>query len=220
MKINYHFHSGVSVECGSDLFVFDYYRQGLDVGMLEKFANIYVFVSHGHRDHFDKIILSWAKNRPDINYIFSHDVEKTIGDMVRMKPGESRFIKDIAVTAMDSTDEGSAFFVKSNGGNIFHSGDLNWWHWEGEPDDYNLGMERKFKREINKLKGEHIDVAFIPVDKRLESSMYYSIDYLMSALDVETVCPIHFWDDWSYIKKVKEDLENREYYKKIYFYGR
>jgi len=84
------------------------------------------------------------------------------------------------------------FFVKTQYGNIFHSGDLNWWHWEGESEDYNLGMEQKFKNEINKLSKEKIDVAFIPVDKRLESAMYYSIDYLMNNADVDMVCPIHF----------------------------
>ena len=79
-------------------------------------------------------------------------------------------------------------------------------------------MARKFKGEINKLSGESIDVAFIPVDMRLGDSMYYSIDYLMSALEVNMVCPIHFWDDGEYLKKVRTDLGNREYYNKINFY--
>lgn len=31
-----------------------------------------------------------------------------------------------------STDEGVAFLVTAEGRTVFHAGDLNWWHWEGE----------------------------------------------------------------------------------------
>ncbi|HPJ22317.1 MAG TPA: hypothetical protein PLH18_08210, partial [Clostridia bacterium] len=62
--------------------------------------------------------------------------------------------------------------------------------------------------------------AFIPVDQRLENARYYSIDHLMENSSVERVCPIHFWDDWNFIRRVSKDLSDRSYYDKIYFYGR
>lgn len=221
MKINYHFHSGVSVESGNNLYIFDYYKKGMDTGIFESFENIYVFVSHNHGDHYDKSILNWMTHRRNIKYIFSNDVPEIMSDssITYIGPGETKYLDDIEILALDSTDEGVAFFIKTPEGNIFHSGDLNWWHWEGEPAEYNLGMERKFKDEINKLTYEKTDVAFIPVDRRLEGAMYFSIDYLMKALEVKCVCPIHFWDDWTFIEKVKHDLSDREYYNKIYFYG-
>lgn len=221
MKINYHFHSGVSVESGNSLYIFDYYKKGLDTSVFKRFENIFVFVSHNHGDHYDKNILNWMKLRQDIKYVFSNDIPeiRNNSSISYMKPGETKYLDDLEILTLDSTDEGVAFFVKTSEGNIFHSGDLNWWHWEGEPVDYNLGMEQKFKREIDKLSGENVDAAFIPVDKRLLDAKYFSIDYLMKTINVKCVCPIHFWDDWSFIKKVKQDLSNREYYKKIYFYG-
>jgi len=220
MKINYHFHSGVSVEAGNDLFIFDYYRQGFDTETLTSFKNVYVFVSHNHGDHYDKVILDWAEIKSDIKYIFSDDIkiDKKYSNMFFMRAGEQLKIDEINVSTLDSTDEGVAFFVKTRDGNIFHSGDLNWWHWEGEPENYNLGMEQKFKNEINKLSKEQIDVAFIPVDKRLDYAMYYSIDYLMTTLNAKKVCPIHFSGDEIFLKKVKEDLSDRDYYNKIDFY--
>lgn len=220
MKVNYYFHSGVSVQSGSDIFIFDYYMKGLDAKKLHAFENIYVFVSHSHRDHFDRSILKWSKIRSDINYIFSSDVIPgvKIKNLIFMKPWETTDLGNINISTLESTDEGVAFYIKTNQGNIFHSGDLNWWHWEGEPEEYNRGMKLKFKEEIDRLQGETIDVAFIPVDKRLEDSKYYSIDYLMSALDVRMVCPIHFWDDMDFLNKVREELHNREYYNKINFY--
>ncbi len=220
MKIKYLFHSGVSVEIGGDIFIFDYYMKGFKPETLIDYRNVYVFVSHAHRDHFDKNILKWSKIRTDINYIFSSDIIPgvKIKNSIFMKPGETAFLGSIRITALESTDEGIAFYIESGQGNIFHSGDLNWWHWEGESEEYNRIMAWKFKREIDKLHGETIDVAFIPIDKRLEGSMYYSIDYLMSAADVKMVCPIHFWDDMEFLNKVKEELQNREYYNKISFY--
>jgi L-ascorbate metabolism protein UlaG (beta-lactamase superfamily) len=222
MKVNYHFHSGVSVESEDNLYIFDYYMKGIEPDYLDSFGNIYVFVSHGHRDHFDKTILKWADTGRNIKYVFSYDVKfrsKSIEAAV-MEPGETKKFDGITVTALESTDEGVAYLVNTSEICIFHAGDLNWWHWEGEPDDYNRGMAEKYKSEIDILRGTSIDVAFIPVDKRLVGSMYYAIDYLMSAANVKMVCPIHFWDDWEYISKVKEDLKSREYYNKIYFYGR
>lgn len=220
MKVNYHFHSGVSVAVGNSLYIFDYYKKGFNTRELKSFENVYVFVSHNHRDHFDKVILDWADLKKDIKFIFSDDVKisKRKANMFFMKPGEQIGIDQIHISTLDSTDEGVAFFVKTQNGNIFHSGDLNWWHWEGEPEEYNLGMAKKFKSELNKLSNEKIDIAFIPVDRRLQSAMYYSIDYLMSTLEVVKVYPIHFWDDKEYLKKVKEDLMNREYYNKLDFY--
>jgi L-ascorbate metabolism protein UlaG (beta-lactamase superfamily) len=222
MKVNYHYHSGVSVESGGNLYIFDYYSKGIDPNILDLFDNVYVFVSHAHRDHFDKSILKWDVPGRNMKYILSSDVKitKNSSELIVVKPGDSIEIDGITVTALESTDEGVAYLVSTSRESIFHSGDLNWWHWEGEPDDYNMQMAEKYKSEIDKLKGIPIDIAFIPVDKRLEGSMFYAIDYLMTAVDIRMVCPIHFWDDWEYIRKVKEELKDREYYNKIHFYGR
>lgn len=221
MKVNYLNHSGVSVESGDDLFIFDYYKKGVDPSDFKTYGNIYVFVSHGHGDHFDKEILSWAKKGISINYVFSSDIKPTpgMGDILFMKPGEKRDLKDISIFTLESTDEGVAFLVQTTNGNIFHSGDLNWWHWSGEPEWYNRDMEIKFKKQIDLLKEYRIGVAFIPVDKRLDNAMYYSIDYLMKNVDIKMVCPIHFWDDWESLGKMRKDLADREYYNKINFYG-
>lgn len=221
MEVKYLFHSGVSVKIGNDLIVFDYYKKGIEEKDITDADSVYVFVSHNHGDHFDKKIFEWQKFNSNIHYILSSDIKLKESEIIsKLAPGEEKTINNIKIKTLDSTDEGVAYVVETPGGAIFHAGDLNWWHWEGEPDEYNKGMEVKFKAEINKIRGVKIDIAFIPVDKRLEKSMYYSIDYLLDNVDIKRVCPIHFMDDWEYIKKVKEDLKNREYYNKIYFYGR
>jgi len=221
VEIKYLYHSGVSISYEDTLFIFDYYKKGVSEEDIFRYEKIYVFVSHGHRDHFDREILSWKGLDADIQYIFSSDTGIDEAENCHvMKPHETYTTEDLAIYTLDSTDEGVAFLVKSPKGSIFHSGDLNWWHWEGEPDEYNNGMGNRFKEEIDRLKSESVEIAFIPVDKRLGTSQYYSIDYLMETIDVKRVCPIHFWDDWEYIERVKRDLVSRKYYNKIYFYGR
>ncbi len=221
LKIEYLFHSGVSVEVKKELFIFDYYKKGFDSSMLKEFEKVYVFVSHNHGDHFDRHIFDWQLLNSSIKYILSSDIGISANNNIfKMATDEELAIGNITVQTLDSTDEGVAYVVKTQSGTIFHAGDLNWWHWDGEPDEYNKGMADKFKGEINKIKEQSIDVAFIPVDKRLGESMYYSIDYLMENVDVRKVYPIHFWDDWEYIKQVKKDLAERPYYDRICFYGR
>ena len=76
-----------------------------------------------------------------------------------MKAGEEADIKGCYVRTLRSNDEGTAFFIRYKDQTIYHAGDLNWWHWEGEPDEYNKNMRRSYQSEINKLCGEKIDAA-------------------------------------------------------------
>ena len=57
-------------------------------------------------------------------------------------------------------------------------GDLNWWHWEGEPDEKNTEMRRAYQAEINRLMDEKIDIAFVPVDPRLGEQYCWGLDCL------------------------------------------
>jgi L-ascorbate metabolism protein UlaG (beta-lactamase superfamily) len=221
MEVKYLLHSGVLVKSNESVLIFDYYKKGIEEKDISDAASVYVFVSHSHGDHFDKKIFEWEKINSNITYILSSDIDINDSDRIlKMALGEELNLNGIKITTLDSTDEGVAFVVETDEGTVFHAGDLNWWHWEGEPDDYNAGMAEKFKREISKMIGTVIDIAFIPVDKRLEKAAYLSIDYLMEQCDVRKVYPIHFMDDWNYINQVKLDLADRNYYNKICFYGR
>ena len=49
-----------------------------------------------------------------------------------------------AIASLKSTDEGVAFVVWAEGHSIYHAGDLNWWHWEGEPFPFNENMVTRY----------------------------------------------------------------------------
>ena len=54
-------------------------------------------------------------------------------------------IGSVQVETLKSNDEGVAFLVTAEGRTIYHAGDLNWWYWNGEPEDDNEFMVRFYK---------------------------------------------------------------------------
>ena len=52
--------------------------------------------------------------------------------------------------------------------NIFHSGDLHFWHWEDDTPEEEKAMYDAYMVQLEKIKKlDRIDIAFVPVDPRL-----------------------------------------------------
>ena len=79
--------------------------------------------------------------------------------VIRLSPEEERRVNGIRVRTLPSTDEGVAFWIEYQGIVIYHAGDLNWWHWEGEPKSYNEQMRADYQKAIGELPDQPIDVA-------------------------------------------------------------
>lgn len=206
-KIHYLYHSGFIVETDSNIFIFDYFNdecsgeRTLKNGVIpdEIFAtdkSVYVFASHAHLDHFNPVIFDWKNVNSEIEYILSSDIEmeEDYPKCNMISEGESIHIKDVTVKAYGSTDIGVSFLVNADGISIFHAGDLNWWHWNGESERFNRRMARSFKAKIEKLKGERIDIAFFPVDYRLEDKYSIGGEYFIGNLAPKLFVPMHFGD--------------------------
>jgi L-ascorbate metabolism protein UlaG (beta-lactamase superfamily) len=82
--------------------------------------------------------------------------------------------------------------IRACGKTVYHAGDLNWWHWEGEDPKWNAEMAEDYKKEIDKLKGIYIDIAFVPVDPRLGGSLLLGLDHLMRTAGVGLAVPMHY----------------------------
>jgi len=191
LLVRYLQHSGFSVEDSSHFFVFDYYR-GEIILPLDK--AVYVFVSHRHPDHYNPQILEWQKSRPDIRYLISSDVElpASTAPVYRLDPDQCLGLDEITVKTYGSTDQGVSFLVKSEGWQIFHAGDLNWWAWWDDTPEEKAQMENAFKAEIAKLKGERIDLAFFPVDPRLRKNISLGAAYFIDQVAPQYFVPMHF----------------------------
>ena len=206
-KITYLVHSGFSVEIAKHFFLFDYCPSLVRDPMitsefLKTKENIYVFVSHNHGDHFDPAIFKWAKTDPSITYVLSSDIAFDSGGLNChiMSPYEHWIDGKVEVKTFGSTDAGLSFLVQSDGLSIFHAGDLNWWRWKGETQTEQDFAEKFFKEEIDKIVGQKIDIAFFPVDRRLEE--YYSLgaEYFAAKLQPKLLIPMHFSSDFGATK--------------------
>lgn len=203
LDVKYYVHSGFSCAMGKVLCIFDYWegegRNELPEGrqitpvQLAPYNEIYVFISHGHPDHFSLKALKWHLKVP-VTYVYAYDME--IGpDGVQMKPGDEVKLSDtVSVKAFDSTDLGVSFLVDIGGVRVFHAGDLNFWHWreESTPAEIDLA-ERDFHKALEPLRSEKLDVAFFPVDPR-QGRMYDSgANFFILTIKPRLLIPMHFW---------------------------
>ena len=157
MKIYFLKHSGFAVDTGSRRLIFDYFFEDPAGGTLEQGVvtpelltdkPLVVFASHFHQDHYHKLILDWPNRHPDCTLYLGKGI-RSGGTGRVVKPYENFTENGIHIRTLRSTDSGVAFLVQADGLNLYHAGDLNWWRWEGEPDDWNRDMEKNYKKEIN-----------------------------------------------------------------------
>lgn len=124
--------------------------------------------------------------------------------ILRMKPHETLALPYIGMVihTFKSTDAGVAFWVETNGKTIFHAGDLNLWYWEGESKSWNNNMIARYSQEIGEIKAwaaqrssqadKGIDVAFLPIDPRLEGHRLDGYRLFMRELAPKAAFPMHF----------------------------
>lgn len=208
MKVTYYNHSGFAVETENKVLVFDYYSLGkrLDFFEPQKYSQkeIVFFVSHNHEDHFDTRIFQWAQT---VSYVISDDIKldpEFQGDVLLVKPHATYSFHGMTIETLKSNDEGVAFVVEVDGKTIYHAGDLNWWHWNGESDEFNNDIARSYQEEIARLAGKKVDVACIPADLRLEDKYSWATDYFMEKIGAKAVFPMHFWGDFSVCQMLKK----------------
>ena len=145
MILDYIYHSGFALEAEGVTVIIDYYKDSSEAEhsrgivhdyLLQKPGKLYVLATHFHPDHFNREILTWKEQRPDIHYIFSKDILKShraqAEDAIYIKKGETYEDETLRIDAFGSTDVGSSFLIHLQDWSVFHAGDLNNWHWSEE----------------------------------------------------------------------------------------
>ena len=212
-RITYVYHSCFTVELDHTVLIFDYVQ-----GTLPEFDHdktVYVFASHRHPDHFKPKVFELVKIYPKVHFFLSDDIrqsstwfarlritDKDLKDYVTViRPNRKITYAGMTIESLKSTDEGVAFIVTAEDRTVYHAGDLNWWHWEGEPDQENQDMAEQYKAEIDQSAGRSFDAAFVPLDPRLQDAYGYGMDYFLTHTKANAVFPMHMWDKYDWIDK-------------------
>ena len=217
MKITHIYHSGFCIELEQTVLIFDWYTGTLPELPEEKQA--VVFVSHGHGDHFGDCIWSLRKRFRKLTYVIDSTAAVPPGsrDVKTVEPGGTYNIADLTVQTLRSTDQGSAFLVEAEGHKIFHAGDLNVWYWYDEPEEENLASEADCRREYEKLAGQPVDVAFLPLDPRLREHAPRGIAMFMECAGAREIFPMHYWDRKAEAEAYLEDPRLAPFAERIHF---
>lgn len=215
-KITHLYHSGFLIETSNSLLVFDYVPS-LNDSCLEVVSNkiknvnkVFVFVTHGHGDHYNPEIFNWKDLNSNIKYIISSDIEidNVNNEYFIMNKYEEVIIDNIKVKTYGTTDRGLSYFVEVDGLSIYHAGDLNWWHWKDDSDEAHRKEEEDFKSEVDKIKEPHIDIVFFPVDPRLEEFSYLGGEYFVRTINPKLLVPMHFGDSFGVCKDFADRVKD------------
>ena len=215
MKVTYLNHSGILVELNDCYCIFDYYRGELP--LLDRDKEVIVFCSHAHKDHYNPLIFDLLDER---GMRYQAVLANNISDEKRLSKIKRSFVESnqsyqfdggLQVETLLSNDSGVAFIVSTDEGMIYHSGDLNDWYWEGEPEEENQELRTIYHTEIGKIKGRHFDVAFVPLDPRLEAHYADGLLYFLENVDCNAVFPIHYWGEPAVIQHFITEYPQYQY---------
>lgn len=198
MRVRYIFHSGFLVETKESYYLFDYWQGPLPTLAPDK--PVTVFASHAHHDHYAPEVFSNLRHAgaKDVYAVLSKDIPtKKHPPHVPVCRAYAGSIYPLPhggqVETLRSTDSGVAYLATCHEGVIYHAGDLNDWTWEGEPEAVNRQMRDNYRRQIDKLKGREIDLAFVPLDPRQGAHYAHGLLYFLETTKTKAVYPMHYW---------------------------
>ena len=234
MQLTYIHHSGFLLETTVCTMLFDFVEGTLPA--LPAGKPLYVFVSHTHPDHYTKKIFDVADaaardHVPQVTFVLSDDVPEN--DVPSALHDHTHFLKPhdtwkdalLQVETLVSNDTGVAFVIsvhgeKSSGTKgqdlqIYFAGDLNAWNWDGDEED--MALIRIYHEELARIKGQHFDIAFIPLDPRLGDEMIQGITDFFDTCgcDATVVVPMHCWGQYDIIQKARAMSDRYPYMERV-----
>ncbi len=212
MKLDYIYHSGFAIEAEGVTVIIDYYKDSSEEEpgkgivhdyLLEKPGVLYVLSSHFHPDHFNREVLLWKTQRPDIHYIFSKDIMKhrraSAEDATYINKGDIYEDDNIRIQAFGSTDVGISFLIDLQDVRLFHAGDLNNWHWSEESTPQEIHKaESDFRAEVKLLQQtvSQLDVTMFPVDDRMGKDYMRGAEQFVEQIKNTIFVPMHFSENY------------------------
>lgn len=221
MKVTFIHHSSFFVNQGNVCFLFDYWKgklpEPLDIPL-------FIFVSHGHNDHFTTTIFNYGKKWKNVHWILSDDIDpksvpSELASSVTMVSADNKYVIsnegiELSFSTLRSTDMGVAYLIESADETLYYAGDLHLWLWR-EDDEEDKNMQDAFEKEMEKLRGLTITAAFLPLDPRQEKDAFLGVDYTARLADIKRFYPMHCWQKFSIINDLILDPCSEPYRSRI-----
>jgi L-ascorbate metabolism protein UlaG (beta-lactamase superfamily) len=229
VEITYIYNNCFVVKFPDRVFLFDYPDDNFinreirqQVAAKIEGSNLFIFTSHGHRDHFNPKMTQLGEQAASVTYILSHDILKShlkLGNLpsaVVTGPNQSYRVNDLEITTFESNDLGVAFLIHSDQFNIYHGGDLANWIWEEDTVQEQQRMGSYFQAALQKLGQGKVRIAFSNTDQRLANwaGAWEFIEKVKPALFI----PMHAFGDTQSLLKFKSEISKTD--TEIFFYSR
>ncbi len=180
-------HCGYAVKTKSALLIFDYWEKGRDgrdednphpfslaSGRIDpeeiKELNVYVFVTHAHLDHYDRVIFEWKNMIKNISYILGWRAEEDSNHHHLPGPRSELNISGMQVSTINETHDGLSgvcYLVKVDGLCLYFSGDYGW------------AMSDSYKNDF-----EYVSTRTGSIDMAFLNPCYYQKDSILVKLEI------------------------------------
>lgn len=220
-SITYIYHDCFVIETERVILIFDFWKDPLAGKENKEFPplldelnpkkDIFVLISHHHKDHFTRRVFNWIDRFPSIRYIISEDVSRHINFLLRenghykgrkpsphrvtvLSPGDEFTEGNLRIRAFPSTDIGNSYAVEAEGLRIFHAGDLNDWLVPGDGKEETDQTHQEFISILEKIKVHYpsFDIAMFPVDSRIGENYWKGARAFLELIDTKLFIPMHF----------------------------
>ena len=166
-------------------------------------AELTVFVSHSHDDHFDPNIMAATAGAATRRVVVSDDVADLYGDVLPadtlvMEPDMVRKVGGLVVEALESNDMGLAYRIDVAGLAVYFGGDLALWDWPGNSPAARRAVGMSWRRTLTRLAKRPLDVALSNMDPRLPENLSGAPE-LIERLHPRVFVPMHLGGHTEYI---------------------
>lgn len=226
MRLLFLQHSGFLLETERHVLLFDYYDGTIPPLPEGKDLLVFVSHGHYDHFNEAVFALSAQYGRERVRYVLSWDIDD-LEDILAALSDRITFLKphvrcrilpetmepvllsegaggfwqadgpEVEIETFRSNDAGLAWLIRTEGRTIWHSGDLQWWDWPGEPEAENRHYRETFQAEIRRIAGKHVDLAMLVLDPRQKESACLGIDWFLSHVRTGLCVPMHSFGDYS-----------------------
>ncbi len=180
-RVTYIYHNCFVLDLGVRTFLFDcpadsHLQPAARAGMRSAIRgkDLYVFVTHGHEDHFNPDLPIFTNEAAQVHYVFSDDIDDMYPESVPagtlvVEPDGEYEAWGMEISTLMSNDLGVAFIIHVDGQVVYYGGDLAEWRWDDAgPRDQEFAVSF-FEKALERISKQRVDIAFSNVDKRLSN---------------------------------------------------